>query len=415
MSEPWAGEWVARRFGVRLEDDGTAPVRLRDLVGTALRRNPRRAHLLVSTVLGKHVPVAPRTVHDCGLRLGELAGSRLPRPDAVLVLGYAETATALGHCVAERLGAHYLHSTRRSVAGVPQLAAFEESHSHATSHRLLPADPGTLQRPDPVVLVDDELSTGRTALNTIAALQALAPREHYIIASLVDVRGDAERARLAGAGRQLGTRIETVSLGSGRIDWPGSFPERARNSVATARPPAAVGLGSPGELAPVLRWPEGVKDGGRHGYTPGDAAGARAAAATVACALAGNLSGQQVLVLGSEELMYTPLLLAVALSSRADVRFSSTTRSPVLAIDEPGYPIRNELRFAAHDGPDDGPVERFAYNVAGHYSDIVLVVDDRGDSAELRAGGGLLDQLARLCARVHLVRVPSYRPVVAAP
>lgn len=413
-SEQWLGSWVAERFGVRLRDDGTAPVPLRELVGIALRRNPRRAHLLVSTVLGKHIPTAPERVHGSGLQLGELAALHLPEHDVALVLGYAETATALGHCVAERLGADYLHSTRRAVAGVPALAAFEEAHSHATSHLLLPADPAVLRRPGPVVLVDDELSTGRTALNTIAALQALARREHYVIASLVDVRDEQERDRLGAAARQLDTRIDSVALGSGRIDLPAQFSQRAQRYVAGARPPVLRDSGAPADLVPAVTWPRNVKDGGRHGYTPGDGAGARAAAAAVAEAVSARLSGSRLLVLGAEELMYTPLLIALALSAHADTRFSATTRSPVLAIDEVGYPIRNQLCFGAHDDPDDGPEERYAYNVAGDVSDIVLVVDDRGDTPALRATGGLLDQLSRLCVRLHLVHVPSHRPVAAA-
>lgn len=55
--------WVESRLGVRLVD-GPRPVGagLADLVGLAVRRNPRRAHLLVSAVLGKHVPTDPRLV-----------------------------------------------------------------------------------------------------------------------------------------------------------------------------------------------------------------------------------------------------------------------------------------------------------------------------------------------------------------
>ncbi|WP_345713590.1 phosphoribosyltransferase domain-containing protein, partial [Kineococcus glutinatus] len=53
----WTGRWVADRLGVALRTsaavDGLA---VADLAGLAVRRNPRRAHLLVSTVLGKHVP-----------------------------------------------------------------------------------------------------------------------------------------------------------------------------------------------------------------------------------------------------------------------------------------------------------------------------------------------------------------------
>ncbi|GMA88388.1 hypothetical protein GCM10025868_36380 [Angustibacter aerolatus] len=211
---PWSGTWVQQRLGVQAHDasvpdavgvgdggpraagDEPAPPGLHDLVGLALRRNPRRAHLLVSTVLGKHVPTDPSLVLGAGLLLGErvadlLAGAdgadlrplaaglasalhgdrgadavvaacrarsaaRGPAAAGTLVLGYAETATGLGHAVATALGATVLHSTRRAVPGAASGPGFEEEHSHATSHLLLPADPALLHGSGPLVLVDDE-------------------------------------------------------------------------------------------------------------------------------------------------------------------------------------------------------------------------------------------------------------------
>ena len=52
-------------------DDGRA-----DQVG--LRRNPRRAQLLVSTVLGKHLPADPRVIAGTGRLLGALVARALP-------------------------------------------------------------------------------------------------------------------------------------------------------------------------------------------------------------------------------------------------------------------------------------------------------------------------------------------------
>ena len=194
MTAAWIGQWVEDGFGVVVQDDPAASVRpLHELVGVALRRNPRRAHLLVSTVLGKHIPTEPRIVYGAGRMLGELVADRLRGDCGAVVLGYAETATALGHCVADALGADYLQSTRRAVGGVQAVGGFEEEHSHATRHLLLPEDPGLLTRPGMLVLVDDELSTGRTALNTIAALHALAPRRRYLMAALVDLLGASLR------------------------------------------------------------------------------------------------------------------------------------------------------------------------------------------------------------------------------
>lgn len=122
---------------------------------------------------------------------------------------------------------------------------------------------------------------------------------------------------------------------------------------------------------------------------------------------------RSVLVLGFEELMYTPLRLAQQLerSVPAEVRYSTTTRSPVLAVDDPGYAIRSRIVFPAHDDPADGPGERYAYNVAGgRFDAVVAVVDSVADTASLHAPGGLLARLAAHTPHVLLAVVPSYVP-----
>ncbi|MFD0381181.1 phosphoribosyltransferase domain-containing protein, partial [Streptomyces sp. NPDC127112] len=220
----WSGTWVAQRLGVRLRGpegaDGDGG--LTELLGLALRRNPKRAHLLVSQVLGKHVPQSPATVYAAGYGLGERVRELLgERAASAVVLGYAETATGLGHCVADGLGAApYLHSTRRPVAGVRPAGGFEEAHSHATSHLLLPEDPKLLAGDGPLVLVDDEFSTGNTVLNTIRDLHARHPRGHYVVVALVDMRSSADRDRLTAFAAELGARVDLVALASGTVTLP---------------------------------------------------------------------------------------------------------------------------------------------------------------------------------------------------
>ncbi|CAL9548075.1 phosphoribosyltransferase [Streptomyces sp. enrichment culture] len=450
-SDVWSGTWVAERLGVELAGDDT----LTGLLGLALRRNPKRAHLLVSNVLGKHVPRSPSVVHDHGVALGrrvrDLLGDAARR---AVVLGYAETATGLGHSVADGLGtAPYLHSTRRPVPGVPTAGGFEESHSHATSHLLLPEDPRLLAGDGPLVLVDDEFSTGNTVLNTVRALHARHPRGRYVIVALVDMRSPADAGRLDAFAREIGARIDLVTTASGTVRLPEDVLERGRALVerheraaagtrdagdaaqagpagpaaSPASPAPAAGDGphpaAPGteqDVPPVLRvdlgWPAGLPDGGRHGFTPAHRARLEDALPAMAARLAGALpaGARRVLVLGCEELMYAPLRLARELERLApdtDVRFSTTTRSPVLAVDDPGYAIRTRLVFPAHDDPADGPGERYAYNVAGAGFDaVVAVVDSAADTPALHAPGGLTDRLAAHTPHVLLAVVPSYVP-----
>jgi hypothetical protein len=449
----WSGEWVAERLDLRLSGKG-----LRELMGLALRRNPKRAHLLVSRVLGKHIPESPATVYGVGVRLGrrvrELLGDA-PAAQAV-VLGYAETATGLGHSVADGIGGvSCLHSTRRRVAGVATAGGFEEEHSHATSHLLLPEDPELLEGDGPLVLVDDEFSTGRTVRNTIAALHRRHPRGRYVVVALTDMRSSDDAAALEKFAAELGARVDVVALASGGVSLPADVLERGQRLVAeaeaaveppeersTAAPPAAR-QPEPEPERVELRWPQGLPDGARHGFTPAhrarleDALPAMAGRLAGALARAGTVPGPgpgpggtaapRLLVLGCEELMYAPLRLAVALEERlgkaAEVRFSTTTRSPVLALDDPAYAVRTALAFPAHDeaaGTPDGDAAqgtRYAYNVAPgadarrRFDAVVLVTDSASDTPALHAPDGLLSRLAEHTDRVLLAVLPSYVPL----
>jgi hypothetical protein len=492
----WTGTWVAQRLGVELVGDE----KLSELLGLALRRNPKRAHLLVSNVLGKHVPQSPSVVYGYGFALGRRVRELLGTDDAraAVVLGYAETATGLGHCVADGVGlAPYLHSTRRPVDGVARAGGFEESHSHATSHLLLPENPGLLAGSGPLVLVDDEFSTGNTVLNTIRDLHARYPRERYVVVALVDMRSAADMGRLEEFAAEIGARVDLVAAATGTVKLPEGVLEKgqalvaeheaAAGRTAASTPghlstpggmPTSSGMPTPGDAAvpghmPVpgaastsgaapasgeasalggvpasgdapargrtpapgdaptpgpapapcrpaatrveLGWPRGVPDGGRHGFAPGHRIRLDGALPAMAARVADALpyGARRVLVLGFEELMYAPLRLARELEQvvAAEVRYSTTTRSPVLAVDDPGYAIRSRIVFPAHDDPDDGPGERYAYNVAGAGFDaVVAVVDSAADTPELHAPDGLLAQLAAHTPSVLLAVVPSYVP-----
>ncbi|NUW04226.1 phosphoribosyltransferase [Streptomyces sp. CAI 127] len=417
---------MAERLGVGLEGDGE----VRELLGLALRRNPKRAHLLVSNVLGKHVPQKPSVVYGAGYGLGERVRALLGEEEArrAVVLGYAETATGLGHAVADGLrDAPYLHSTRRPVAGVRQAGGFEEAHSHATSHLLLPEDPALLAqgaKASALVLVDDEFSTGNTVLNTIRALHETHPRDRYVIVALVDMRSPADRDRLTAFAAEIGARVDLVTRSTGTVTLPDGVLERGQALVAAqeaeAADPVPEAAGHPAPVTRVdLAWPAGVPDGGRHGFTPAHRTALETALPDLAERIAGALGDDarrgRVLVLGFEELMYAPLRLGTALEQAlgadAEVRYSTTTRSPVLAVDDPGYAIRTRLVFPAHDAPADGPGDRYAYNVAGAGFDaVVAVVDSTADTPELHAPEGLLARLAAHTGQVLLAVVPSYTP-----
>lgn len=372
-------------------DELPAGTELGQFFGVARRDNRRRAELFVSRVLGKHIPAPPGLIRAAGLALAErvscdlsggdpqfdLAGAFAdpdgatvlcdgvapwPAGEPVLVVGYCETATALGHLVADGLdGSAYVHTSRRADVASAAVVAFQEEHSHAESHYLAPRDRALLEGRGPVVLVDDEFTTGRTVINTIKALQVLHPRGRYVGASLLDWRPPEWQAAMAESCAEAKTSARTVALVRG--GWEGSVDD-------PADPPGLAG-GRP--LAPLYQHrfaPLGPP--GRFGWGPSDRDRFEADHRSVAECLAARRHGEHALVLGTEEFMYAPLRIAERMGR--GVLYQSTTQSPIVAADRQGYPIRTVATF---DEPVEGGRRSFLYNLSpGRADDIFLFLDE---------------------------------------
>ncbi|MET3809890.1 phosphoribosyltransferase domain-containing protein [Arthrobacter sp. UYEF3] len=477
---PWSGGYVRDALGVDVVPDlGRSLLPVKALVGLALRRNPKRAHLLVSRVLAKHVPTEPGIATSAGLLLGllvrrelqETAGPPAPGPltavigeaaerlgrllaqgegadgeaaqdqdgrrirltavaglcglltrhqtefPGVVTIGYAETATGLGQLVAGQLGTYYIHSTRHGNSAVEPYGAFEELHSHATSHRLLPSSRAALDRADTVILVDDELSTGATIINTIRELHNTAPHRRYVVASLVDLRPAADRGRLDDLAAEFGTRISAVALAHGSIELPVTLGADAADLIDglpvphTAGPvPGRIQLVDLNGVVPPIRSPRfGVA--GRP-----DPEQAAVIAAALDSSLGTTAAGARVLVLATEEFMALPLAVTARLQELrpdADIRYSTSTRSPIAALDEPGYAVRSAIAFGSDDDAPDGPGPRFAYNFMHPEErfDTVLIMPEPGTpAAGLLAPGKIADAVAASTPNVLLVLLPGQPP-----
>lgn len=321
---------------------------LESLFDIAERRNPKRAFLFVSKVLGRHIPVSPTIMRSVFRQLSELFPQDLPGP--VLFIGMAETAVGLGAGVfdelRERVGDPvYLTSTRHPVDG-ELLCEFKEAHSHATDHLLyLPADPEMrrrVQQAQTVVLIDDEATTGNTFINLLAALRddgGLTSLRQVVTVTLTDWSRDALEA-----GCPL--PVHSLSLVSGQWSW-----EPVPDAPVPVMP--QVNVTATGTFAPSSK-----QTWGRLGMMK------------PAADLAPDVTvqpGEKILVLGTGEFVWEPFLLAERLEAMgAEVKYSSTTRSPIAT----GFAIQSALSFTDNYGLG---IPNFVYNVAHQSFDRILL------------------------------------------
>ena len=142
----WTGSWVGDRLGVTL----TGAPQLPELLGLAAAATTPGAPTCWSRACSASTcPPAPAAVHGAGTGLGRRVRELLgPAADRAVVLGYAETATGLGHCVADGVAARALPALHPPPGArrAARPGGFEEEHSHATYHLLLPERPRAARR-----------------------------------------------------------------------------------------------------------------------------------------------------------------------------------------------------------------------------------------------------------------------------
>lgn len=334
---------------------------LKRLLGFAARVSSKRKFLLVSKVLGKHYPVTPKHM-NWSYRALARAILKKGAGSSSLWIGMAETATGLGYgvfeaaCHAGVQQALFMQTTRYHLDKTDRLE-FEEAHSHATDFFLYyPEHPDYRKQflnAETLVLIDDEISTGKTFLRLIKAYQVVNPAVRKVfIVSLVNFAHPDDRAALES---QAGVAVEWVCFRQGLL-----YFEDSKNAAIDSITVNVSGNGACKKH--LLAWP------GRLGM-----------AAPIG--LDGDIVEQLVqsgfdfesnfispiLVLGTGECNAPAYLLGRALEAKGfKVKVQSTTRSPI----HQGNDIALVCQF--EDNYDDG-IPNFIYNLnPDDYRDIIL-------------------------------------------
>lgn len=389
----------------------------RTLFEMAMRINKKRSFLFISNVLGKHIALPPQVplllgqllamrymdvVHEKpDLRAQAVAETLKTReqlreslqaleeqpvvaPKPMKIIGFAETATALGHAFfnAFQGDVEYVHTTREVLPNLSALATFEEEHSHATTHNVYMQNEQFFEGDAEIVLVDDELTTGQTNLNIIAQILTRFPhKKRFVIVSILDWRSDAHRQAYRDFEQQHGIHIDEVNILEGRIAVEGASPEvpPVQYALEKTTPTIAQHTLRIDDVHYVFEQSKQDDDStceapyfigsGRFGLSKALDVTIRTQLQAQQQTLQRLRKGSNTLVLGTGEFMYIPMRIAALLGD--GVSYHSTTRSPIYA--HPDSFIYNQYTF---ESPEHCGVQNYAYNIPiNHYDDVIVVLE----------------------------------------
>ncbi|MGL4990473.1 MAG: phosphoribosyltransferase domain-containing protein [Sarcina sp.] len=372
---------------------------LENLIVMAKRaNNEKRNFLFVSKVLGKHIEVSPNVCKIIGTILaGELCKEKKETEKIVqafvnneslakmidksfkykeknLVIGFAETATGIGMAVASALEeSKYITTTREQVDNIKSLLKFEEEHSHATTHRLY-ANKSIFNNIDTIVLVDDEITTGKSMLNIIKELKELSNIKKYKILSILDWRNKEFLDKYIDFQKKNNVDINVISLISGDIEnddfrvFKDDEEEEIIEKLNIKNLKNSLSSKSFINKNNVVYY---IKNTGRFGTDFCEIKKLEKDMLNIAKEIEEYiLEDEKVLVLGHGENIFIPSRIAAYIDR--DVKFKTTTRSPIYCEDNIEYPIKQRSYFM------DRGVKYYFYNKADiekKYDKVILLTE----------------------------------------
>lgn len=389
-----------------------------DLFEVGARVNPKRSFLFVSKLIGKHLAVHPDIPKATGMLLANLfieslgeksnfdvkaliefikTGEKtssveealkqrhlLERKEQTLFIGFAETATGLGHSVFSSFdNAQFIHTTREDIE-LHSVFDFEEEHSHATDHRCYMMNDEMIRESKHIVLIDDEMTTGKTSLNLIRSLHAFYPKEQYTILCLLDWRNEEQKKEYQKLERELNASISVVSLTQGTMNLKKeaffTSPEEQLPSITESSYRDIHAMMIPKVDTRHNRTKKRVRYpifSGRFGLSSDVHDYLEKEMLNSAKYLKTLREGQKTLVLGIGEFMYIPSRIASHMGE--NVLHKTTTRSPIYPSAEKNYPIHDRIQYVDDDG-----ITYYAYNLSMDDCDEVFVILEKESSKRMK-------------------------------
>ena len=362
--------------------------------------NPDRAHIILNTRQAKHFPSDPAASLELMEQLGQKLAQDGRSEKPTVVVAFAETATAIGAVVSGFFhDCFFLTTTRETLPDWAPALSFEERHSHAKQHFLCVRDEDALRRASQVILVDDEFTTGRTAVNLKNALDGcLAPGCNIFAAALAASAESLELLSDSGMTPVYLARLEDMT---NRTIPENFIPDRETQPRNAAE----------------IRHINTIFDPRLGVNSDSFLAESRGFCAQLAADFPDS-PGEVLEIIGTEEFCYAPLILGKMLSRKfRRTVVHCTTRSPMLPAESdrsgfelpaPGeYPIVSRAKLPSVYDP-----ERTVYLYNSEPCDLSIIMTDAEspDEAALQALCGAAGGRKVIVIHWHGKRLPTSYP-----
>lgn len=335
-----------------------------DIVRIGKRENnKKRNYLVMNRLQGKHIPVSPGEALNMFDALADIVKENY-RGEKLLLIGFAETATAIGAKIAVKLGGYYIQTTRENIKGVDYLF-FSEVHSHATEQKLVREDIDKLvNEVDRIIFIEDEVTTGNTILNIVNILDELygdCADKKYAVASILNGMSDRNLKIYEEHGIAIHYLVKIDNSKYGEIAEKFDIDGRY---VKT-------------DIAKKYEITQYEFDGWMDARRVVDANEYEKHCIKLWKDICRNIdfkSGSSVLVVGTEEFMYPALFVGACIEKLGcSVRSHSTTRSPIEVCSHKSLKMDKSVNIS-----DGGLVcERYTYPVHERYELCSLYDDER--------------------------------------
>ncbi len=366
----------------------------KDVLRLAKRiRNSKRSYLLVDPLQGKHVPVSPTKTYQMSRALGDLLYEKAP--EAGLIIGFAETATAIGAIASMSFpdDTIYLHTTREQIDS-DRTVSFLEEHSHAVD-QLVECSYIAENRTKTIIMIDDEISTGHTIENVVTRLRGTFPfleTVRFVIGSVINRMNPQVRKRMERKNIHFVSlvRVEERDYETTVRELQVSCPDDVKAAENTCYREYC----SHTAIADLRR---GVKVGEL-----------KRNAEQFSCEITNFLSEEahdekRLLILGTEECMTAAIMTGKYIEEHyqdLSVFSHSTTRSPIGICPEQDYPCKNGCQLFSFYEEERGT---YLYNI-DDYDMMIVITDSKNTDQTGKAMRQLSGIYQNHCKNIFLIR-----------